>query len=150
MSDDVWGILEGVRDREPPREEVRAAADRIARLGEDVVPVLLEALEEEDEAILAVAAAALRRLASPEVGRQLIGLLQSSAIDPLAKALVLGVLEQAGMDMRDPSLFGAVLDVEDAVFPPTGEGHGPGETPRSPSGNGETAPPSADRSSGVP
>lgn len=112
MRDEVLAILEEVRGTEPTPEDVRAAADRIAGAGDAAVPPLLEALAEEDEAVLAVAAASLRRLASPALAQRLLGLLRSSRIGDLAKALVLGVLEDAGMDIHDASLVGSVVDVD--------------------------------------
>ena len=117
MREDAPAILEGLRGTEPGPAELRAAADRIAALGEAAVPCLLEALGDEDEAVLAVVAASLRRLSSPALMQRLVTLLRSLRLGDLAKALVLGVLEDAGMDIRDPSLVGTVADLEGMGFP---------------------------------
>ena len=112
MTDEVLEVLDRVRGSEPTPEDVRAAADRIAAAGDAAVPPLLGALGEEDEAVLAVAAASLRRLASPALGQRLLGLLRSPRIDDVAKALLLGVMEDAGMDIHDGSLVGSVVDLD--------------------------------------
>ncbi len=112
MWDEVESLLDGVRGAEPAPEEVRAGADRIAALGDAALPSLLGALEEDDEAVLAVAAAALRRLAGPALAEPLLGALRSARLGDLAKALVLGLLEDAGMDLSDPSLVGSVVNLE--------------------------------------
>lgn len=112
MAGEVVGILESFRGTDPTPQEVAAAADRIATFGGAAVPPLLEALEDEDEAVLAVLAASLRRLTSPALTQRLLALLRSPRLGDLAKAIVLGVLEDAGMDIHDPSLVGAVADLE--------------------------------------
>ncbi len=137
MTDEVLAILDEVRGTEPTPEDVRAAADRIAGVGEAAVPPLLEALAEEDEAVLTVAAASLRRLASPALVQRLLVLLRSSRIDDLAKALVLGVLEDAGMDIHDASLVGSVVDVDGILR----EAARRGAAVRPPGGNGGHSPP---------
>jgi HEAT repeat protein len=131
VNEQVLAILAEVRGTEPGPAEVRAAADRIATIGDSAVPALLEALAEEDEAVLAVAARALRPLASPAVTRQLLGLLRSPDLGDVAKALLLGVLEDAGMDIHDLSLVGSVVDLEGVLAdglapgaPPPGGGDG--------------------------
>ena len=116
MREDIPAILDGFCGTEPTPAEVSAAADRIAGFGEGAVPSLLAAMEDEDEAVLAVAAASLRRLASPVLTQRLVTLLRSSRLGDLAKALVLGILEDAGMDLSDPSLVGAVADLEGVLF----------------------------------
>jgi len=138
MREDVSAILDGLRGTEPTPEEVRAAADRITDLGEAAVPPLLEALADEDEAVLAVAAASLRRLASPATTQRLVLLLRSPRLGALAKALVLGLLEDAGLDIHDPSLVGAVADLEGLLFgpPSTGAGGAGGPGPADGGGNG--------------
>jgi HEAT repeat protein len=146
MADGIPDILNKVRGTEPTPDEVRAAAGRIADLGEAAVPALLEALAEEDEAVLAVVAASLRRLATPAVTRRLVVLLRSPRLGDLAKALVLGVLEDGGMDIHDPALVGAGADLESLLFGSPaaaaggagdpgaadggGNGHGAAEGPR--------------------
>jgi hypothetical protein len=127
MDERVREILAGVRGTEPTPIEAGAAADHIAALGEAAVPALLEALAEEDEAVLAVAAGALRRLPSPALTHRLVGLLRSRHIGDLAKALILGILEDAGLDIHDPALVGPVVDLEGMLIP-TG--------PAAPDGNG--------------
>ena len=112
MPHEISKILEALRGTDPSPEAVGGAADRIAAAGPGAVAPLLEALEDEDEAVLAVAAASLRRLASPVLTQRLVTLLRSSRLGDLAKALVLGILEDAGMDLSDPSLVGAVADLE--------------------------------------
>lgn len=112
MMDGVGSVLDGVRGAEPAQEEVRAAADRIAALGSVALPSLLRALQEEDDAVLAVAAAALRRLASPALAEPLLGALRSARLGDIAKALILGILEDAGMDVSDPALVGNAVDLE--------------------------------------
>lgn len=136
MREDAAEILERLRGTEPGPEAIRAAADRIAALGEPAVPCLLEALGDEDEAVLAVVAASLRRLSSPAVMQRLVTLLRSPRLGDLAKALVLGVLEDGGMDIHDPSLVGTLADLEGMLFssrpspPPTDAagGNGGGQT----------------------
>jgi HEAT repeat protein len=145
MVESIPDILNKVRGTEPTPDEVRAAAGRIADLGEAAVPALLEALAEEDESVLAVVAASLRRLATPAVTQRLVLLLRSPRLGDLAKALVLGVLEDAGMDIHDPALVGAGADLESVLFGPPaaaggaggpgaadggGNGHGAAEGPR--------------------
>ena len=125
MREDIPAILDRFCGTEPTPAEVSAAADRIAGFGEGAVPPLLAALDAEDEAVLAVAAAALRRLANPALMQRLVILLRSPRLGDLAKALVLGILEDAGMDISDPSLVGAVADLEGLLFssaagPPAG------------------------------
>lgn len=126
MGEGILDILSGIRGTEPTPQEVGAAADRIAELGEAAVPLLLEALGEEDEAVLAVAAASLRRLAAPAVTQRLVLLLRSPRLGDLAKALLLGVLEDAGMDIHDPALVGAVADLEGFLFAPPAAAGGAG------------------------
>lgn len=120
MHDEVFTILEGMRGTEPTVAEVQAAADRIAALGDAVMPALIEALADEDEAVLAVAAGALRRLPGPVPTQPLMGLLRSSRIGDVAKALLLGILEDAGMDIHDPSLVGAVVDLDSLLMAEAG------------------------------
>lgn len=143
LSDDVAEILEAVRGTEPTPAEVRAAGERIAALGDGAVPALIAALgdADEDEAVLAVAAGALRRLPGPVLTQRLMGLLRSPRIGDVAKALVLGILEDAGLDIHDPSLVGAMVDLEGVLTPDSGgngdlrpAGNG------SPSGTGEKPP----------
>ncbi len=112
MIHELSAVLEEFRGTDPSPEAMGAAADRIAAAGPRAVAPLLEALEDEDEAVLAVAAASLRRLASPAVTQRLVTLLRSPRLGDLAKALVLGILEDGGMDISDPSLVGAVADLE--------------------------------------
>ena len=140
MSDQVLAILDAIRGTEPEPAEVGAAADRIAAIGESAVPALLEAMAEVDEAVLAVAARALRGLASPALTQELLGLLRSPRLGDLAKALLLGVLEDAGMDIHDLSLVAAVVDFEGVLAdgtgleaPPPGGGNG-AHTPSGPEG----------------
>ena len=139
MREDVPAILEALRGIEPGPQEIRAAADRIAAFGAAAVPSLLEALGDEDEAVLAAAAASLRRLASPALLQQLLILLRSPRLGDLAKALVLGVLEDAGMDIHDPSLLGAVVDLEGLLLslpPPLSGGPAGSEAAGPVGGNG--------------
>ncbi len=112
MIHEISALLEALRGTDPSPEAVGAAADRIAAAGPGAVAPLLKALEGEDEAVLGVAAASLRRLASPALTQRLVTLLRSPRLGDLAKALVLGILEDAGMDITDPSLMGAVADLE--------------------------------------
>lgn len=119
MPHEISTILGALRGTDPSPEAVGAAADRIAGFGEGAVPWLLAALEDEDEAVLAVAAAALRRLANPALTQRLVILLRSPRLGDLAKALVLGILEDAGMDISDPSLVGAAADLEALLFSST-------------------------------
>jgi len=136
LSDDVAAILEAVRGTEPTPAEVRGAAERIAALGDGAVPALLAALSDrdEDEAVLAVAAGALRRLPGPVLTHRLMGLLRSPRIGDVAKALVLGILEDHGMDIHDPAVVGTVVDLEEVLAPAPG-GNG---APR-PAGNGSAS-----------
>ena len=140
MTEQVRTVLGGLRGTDPGPEEVRAAAQRIAAHGDSALAPLLEALGEEDEAILAVAAAALRRLASPSLTQRLLDQLRSPRLDAVAKALLLGVLEDAGMDIHDLSLVAAVVDLEGILAdgtgleaPPPGGGNG-AHTPSGPEG----------------
>ena len=140
VKEQVLAILDEVRGTEPGTAEVRAAADRIAAFGEPAVPPLLEALAEEDEAVLVVAARALRPLANSAVTRALLGLLRSPDLGDLAKALLLSILEDAGMDIHDLSLVAAVVDLERILAdgkgpeaPPPGGGNG-AHTPSGPEG----------------
>ncbi len=132
----MLAILDGVRGTEPGPAAVGAAADRIAGFGEAAVPSLLEALEGEDEAVLAVAGASLRRLANPALTQRLVALLRSPRLGDLAKAIVLGVLEDAGMDIHDPSLVGALADLEGFLFSPVPapQGGPAGSQPPDPAG----------------
>jgi hypothetical protein len=134
MMDAVKSVLDGVRGAEPAPGEVRAAADRIAALGDGALPTLFQALEEDDEAVLAVAAAALRRFPGPALAEPLMGALRSARLGEMAKALVLGILEDAGLDVSDPSLVGSVVDLEGALA------DGFGGARRAQGGNGSHAP----------
>ncbi|HEY7678441.1 MAG TPA: hypothetical protein VIG69_15320 [Candidatus Methylomirabilis sp.] len=138
MAESLPDILSKLRGTEPTPEQVCAAADRIADLGEAAVSSLLEALAEEDEAVLAVVAASLRRLATPAVVQRLVLLLRSPRLGDLAKALVLGVLEDGGMDIHDPALVGAVADLEGLLSPPPAA-----------AGDGAAGPEAADGGNGV-
>lgn len=130
----IVAILESFRGTDPTPQEVGAAADRIAGVGDAVVAPLLDALGEEDEAVLAVAAASLRRLATPAVTQHLLTLLRSPGVGDLAKALVLGILEDAGMDIHDPSLVGAVADLEGLIASASSQPPGASDGPEGPGG----------------
>ena len=144
IMDGIIRILESFHGTDPTPREVGAAADRIAEVGDAAVPSLLEAIQDEDEAVLAVVAASLRRLANPALTQRLLPVLQSPHLGDLAKAILLGVLEDAGMDIHDPALVGAVADLEGLLFsqfptPPAGPAD---SQPRNPPGdNGDGAAP---------
>jgi hypothetical protein len=99
--------------------EVEAAADRLVGIGAPAVPVVLDLYRQEDEALLAVATQALKRWPAPRPTEPLIGLLRDPELDPMAKALLLIVLESYGLDPASPHLVGLTIDLEEFPIHPS-------------------------------
>ena len=84
----------------------------------DVIPWLLRQFESEDEGRLAFATSALKVIDDPSLVPLLLKLLRSSNVDDLAKGLLLNLLEHYGLNIHDPSLISASVDLREAFRGP--------------------------------
>lgn len=114
--------LEELRGRDLSDAEVDAEVRDLLAVGEAAIPVLLEQFTQEDETLLAVATQSLKAWGEPRPVEPLIALLRDPAVDDLAKALILTVLETYGLDVSDPELLGLVIDLEEYRVGPPGNG----------------------------
>ena len=89
--------------------------------GPAVVPVLLDQFADEDETMWALATQALKAWEEPRPIEALVALLRNPRIHDLAKALILTILEQYGLDVDDPDVLGLGINLEDCMEEPDGE-----------------------------
>lgn len=113
MREQIRRRFEELRGKDLTDAEVDAEARRLIATGDPAIPVLLEQFAGEDEALLAVATQALKAWGEPRPVESLIALLRNPEVGDLAKALILNVLEEYGLDVDDPELLGLSIDLED-------------------------------------
>jgi hypothetical protein len=111
----------GLRGKDLTNAEVDAEVRHLLAVGEPAIPVILGQFMDEDETLLAVATQTLKAWGEPRPVEALIALLRNPAVDDLAKALILNVLEKYGLDVDGPELLGLGIDLGDYPVDSTGD-----------------------------
>ena len=105
--------LEELHGQDLTDAEVEAEVRNLLAIGKPAIPVLLELFSREDETLLAVASQTFKAWGTPRPVDALLNLLRDPGVSDLAKALILNVLEQYGLDVNDPQLLGLGIDLEE-------------------------------------
>lgn len=113
VHEEIRERFEALRGRDLTEAEVEAEVQRLLRMGDPAIPVLLDQFADGDETLLAVATQTLKAWGEPRPVEPLIGLLRDPGVGDLAKALILNILEKYGLDVDDPKLLGLSIDLED-------------------------------------
>lgn len=112
-AEEIREQLEAFRGRDLSDAQVEAEVRHLLAAGEVAIPVLLEQFKEEDETLLAVATQTLKAWGEPRPVEPLIRLLRDRDVGDLAKALILNILEEYGLDVDRPELLGLSINLEE-------------------------------------
>jgi hypothetical protein len=112
---ELWAVLAAVRGKDLEDPEVERIAAACVEHRDVGIPLLLELFRdpEEDAALLAIASVGLKRLEPPHPTRALLDLLRDPEVGPLAKALIMNILEKYGVNVDRPEIFGVGINLED-------------------------------------